>query len=54
MGEGLPYVIFEERLNCKFSEILVEFNFEGGRENLENPTYFSCNLPDSPDYSRFR
>jgi hypothetical protein len=50
----VPHVIFEERLNGKFSEIAVEFNFEEGRENLANPTNFSGNLPDSPDFGRFR
>jgi hypothetical protein len=48
------YVIFEERLNGKFSEISVEFNFEGDQANLTNPTNFSSNLPDSPDSTRFR
>ena len=47
-------VIFEERLNGKFSEIAVEFNFEGGRDNLANPTNYSGNLTDSPDSTRFR
>ena len=51
---GLPNVIFEERLNGKFSEIAVEFNFEGGRANFANPTNFTGDLPDSPDYARFR
>ena len=49
-----PNVIFEERLNGKFSEIAVEFNFEGGRANLANPTNFSGYLPDSPDSTRSR
>ena len=53
-GEVLDYVIFEERLNGKFSEIAVEFYFEGSRANLENPENFSGNLPDSPDSTRFR
>jgi hypothetical protein len=54
-GAGvLPNVIFEERLNGKFLEIAVEFNFEGGRENLANPTNFSGNFPDSSDFTRFR
>ena len=51
---SLPYVIFEERLNGKFSEIAVEFNLSGGRANLSNPTNFSDNLPDSPNSTRFR
>jgi hypothetical protein len=50
----LPYLIFEERLNAKFSEIAVEFNLSGTRANLANPTNFSGNLPDSPDSTRFR
>jgi hypothetical protein len=50
----LPYVIFEERLNGKFSEIADEFNFEGVRANLAIPPNFSGNLPDSPDSTRFR
>jgi hypothetical protein len=41
-------------LNGIFSEIAVEFNFEGGRANLANPTNFSGNMPDSPDFARFR
>ena len=49
---ALPNVIFEERLNGKFSEFVVEFNFEGGRTNLANHTNFSGNLPDSPDSTR--
>jgi hypothetical protein len=49
-----PNVIFEERLNVKFSEIAVEFNFEGGLANSANPTNYSGNLPDSPDSTRFR
>ena len=49
---GSPNVIFEERLNGKFSENAVEFNFEGGPANLANPTNFSGNSPDSPDSTR--
>jgi hypothetical protein len=49
---GLPNVIFEDCLIGKFSEFVVEFNFEGGGPNLANPTNFSCNLPDSPDSKR--
>ena len=36
----------------KFSEIAIEFNFDGGTANLANPTNFSGNLPDSPDSTR--
>jgi hypothetical protein len=54
LGPILPNVIFEERLNGKFSEIAVGFNFEGGWANLANPTNFSGTLPDSPDSTRFR
>ena len=49
-----PNVILEERLISEFSELAVEFNFEGGRENLANHTNFSGNLLDSPDSTRFR
>ena len=53
-GAGVPNVIFEERLNGEFSEIVVEFNSESGRENLAKATNFSGNLPDSLDSTRFR
>jgi hypothetical protein len=53
-GRTLPYVIFEERLNGKFSEIAVEFNLSDTGANLSNPTNFSGNSPDSPDSTRFR
>ena len=38
----------------KFSEIAIEFNFDGGRANLANPINFSGNLSDSPDSRRVR
>ena len=53
MESGVPYVIFEEGVNGKFSEIVVEFNFEGGPANLANPENFCGHLPDSPDFTRF-
>ena len=44
--------IFEDCLIEGFSEIKVEFNFDGGRANLTNHTNFSGNLTGSTDSTK--
>ena len=53
---GLEYLMsfFRFPVIRKFSEIAIEFNFDGGRANLANPINFSGNLSDSPDSRRVR
>ena len=49
---GVPNGGFEECFNGRFEEIGVEFYYEGGTVNLENPENFSRNLLDSIDSMR--
>ena len=58
-ASGVPNVIFEERLNGKFSELQLQFSLilrvaRPNLANLANPTNFSGNSPDSPDSTRIR